>query len=238
MDSTRIRRWIQPVLPKRYQHHQVFDRDCLRPNIQSHIPFINIQFLTTNLSVLFEFFPLYRSDDVPGSEIYVAFCNRRPNNDPLHWILLVATPGSRTCTWYYVEGNPTQGYTLKIQANKRMDSFGIASKQYICRIDDKDIAKLRAAAQSVPMQRCQKWTVEVLRNLERRGLVPSGTTDRFAAQVEQPREVRPSGGGSSHSNSRSGGGSGASAGRSSAGSRSGGSVASSGRGSSSSGRRG
>ena len=172
------------------------------------------------------------------SDIYIAFCNRRPNNDPLHWILLVATPGSRTCTWYHVEGNPAQGYTLKIQANKRIDSFGIASKEYIGQIYEKDTAKLRAAAQSVPMQRCQKWTVEVLRNLERKGLVPRGIADRYAAQVEQPREVRPSGGATSQSSGRSGGGSGASAGRSSGGSRSGGSVASSGRGSSSSGRRG
>lgn len=61
------------------------------------------------------------------------------------------------------------------------------------RIVEKDIGKLRASAPSIPMQRCQRWTVEVLGSLERKGLVPVGTTNRFAAQVEPARAARTSG---------------------------------------------
>ena len=143
------------------------------------------------------------------SEIYVGFCHRRPTNDPLHWILIVRPQGSQRCTWYHVEGGATQGYSLKIQANKRMDSFGVASKQFIGRIDEKDIGKLRASAQSISMQRCQRWTVEVLGSLERKGLVPGGTTNRFAAQVEPAPAARTSG------SSKSGGKSDSKSGRSS-----------------------
>lgn len=149
------------------------------------------------------------------SEIYVAFCHRRPSGDPIHWILMARPEGSQRCTWYHVEGSPTQGYQLKIQANKRMDSFGIASKHFIGRIDDKNIGRLRAAAQSVPMQRCQLWTVQLLSGLETKGLVPAGTAYRFQAQVEPARDARASGSGRSRNSGMSSGGSSAMASRSS-----------------------
>ncbi|KAJ5265273.1 hypothetical protein N7524_006291 [Penicillium chrysogenum] len=67
--------------------------------------------------------------DTSSWDIYVAYGNRR-RNDTLHWILLLANPGSDRCTWYHVVGGPTQGrpYQPKIEANKRVNSFGIASK--------------------------------------------------------------------------------------------------------------
>jgi hypothetical protein len=106
-------------------------------------------------------------------DIYVAFSNRR-GNDPLHWILLLAHPGSDRCTWYHVTGGPTQGrpYVPKIEANKRTNSFGIATKQFISRIPAGEINKVKAATQAVPLQRCQRWTTEVLAKLEEKVWCP------------------------------------------------------------------
>lgn len=103
---------------------------------------------------------------------------------------MLLPPGNPYCTWYHVTGGPTQGlqYTLQIQANKRVDSFGIASKTRIGTIPATEVNKVKAAAQAVPLQRCQRWTVAVLGRLEQKGLVPPGTQDRFNAQVEPSRE--------------------------------------------------
>jgi hypothetical protein len=102
-------------------------------------------------------------------DIYVAFSNRR-GNDPLHWILLLAHPGSDRCTWYHVTGGPTQGrpYVPKIEANKRTNSFGIATKQFISRIPAGEINKVKAATQAVPLQRCSAGQQKYLPNSKRK----------------------------------------------------------------------
>jgi hypothetical protein len=99
-------------------------------------------------------------------DVYVAFGQRR-GTDPIHWILLVAPSGSDRYTWYHVTGGPTQGtgYTLMIQANKRVNSLGIASKELVGRIEEKDINKLKSSAQRVPLQRCQRWTCDLLEDI-------------------------------------------------------------------------
>lgn len=126
--------------------------------------------------------------DTSSWDIYVAYGNRR-RNDTLHWILLLANPGSDRCTWYHVVGGPTQGrpYQPKIEANKRVNSFGIASKVWISRIPASEINKVKATAQSVPLQRCQCWTTEVLAGLERKQLVPPGTSAYHRTQIEPSR---------------------------------------------------
>jgi hypothetical protein len=118
-------------------------------------------------------------------DLYVAFGQRR-GNDPLHWILLVAPKNSDRCTWYHVTGGPTQGagYSLMIQANKRINSLGIASKELIGSIQEKDINKLKSSAQRVPLQRCQRWTCDLLADLERKGLVRAGTTANYRGRIE------------------------------------------------------
>jgi hypothetical protein len=121
-------------------------------------------------------------------DAYVAFCQRR-GSDPLHWMLLLANPGSLHCTWYHVVGGPTKDrdYERKIQAGKRMDSFGISRKQYIGSIAASEINKVKSAVVAVPMQDCQRWIVEVLAVLERKRLVPSGTSVHYYNQMELSR---------------------------------------------------
>ncbi|CAI7672638.1 unnamed protein product [Penicillium discolor] len=106
--------------------------------------------------------------------VHVAFCQRR-GNAPLHWMLLLANPGSLRCTWYHVVGGPTQNrdYERKIQAGKRMDSFGISRTQYVGCIPASDIKK-----------DCQHWMVEVLAGLERKFLIPLGTSVDYHSQIE------------------------------------------------------
>lgn len=123
-------------------------------------------------------------------DIYVAFCQRR-GDDPLHWMLLLAYPDSLSCTWYHVVGGPTQNrdYERKIQAGKRMDSFGISRKQYVGHIAVSDINKVKSAVVAVPVQDSQRWTVEVLAGLERKCLIPLGTSVDYYNQME-PSHVR------------------------------------------------
>ncbi|KOS39002.1 hypothetical protein ACN38_g10178 [Penicillium nordicum] len=118
-------------------------------------------------------------------DVYVAFCQRR-GNDPLHWMLLLANSGSLHCTWYHVIGGPMQSrdYECKIQAGERVDSFGISKKQYVSRIAASDINKVKSAVVAVPAQDCQYWMVEVLAGLERKSLVPPGTSVHYHNQIE------------------------------------------------------
>lgn len=117
-------------------------------------------------------------------DLYVAFGNRR-GNDTVHWILLVVPRNSDRCTYYHVTGGPTRtGYTLQIQANKRVTSFGIASKELVGCIYEGDLNKLKASAQRMPLQRCQRWTCDLLSDLERKGLIRAGTAASFLARIE------------------------------------------------------
>ncbi|KGO78522.1 hypothetical protein PITC_067310 [Penicillium italicum] len=117
--------------------------------------------------------------------VYVAFCQRR-GTDPLHWMLLLANPGSMRCTWYHVVGGPTQNreYERKIQAGKRIDSFGISRMEYVGYISASDINKVKSAVVAVPMQNCQRWMVEVLAGLERKFLIPFGTSVHNHDRIE------------------------------------------------------
>jgi hypothetical protein len=93
---------------------------------------------------------------------------------------------SDRCTWYHVTGGPSQGldYTLTIQANKRVNSLGIESKELVGSIYEKYIDKLKSSAQSLPLQRCQRWTCELLSDLERKGLITAGTAASYRARIE------------------------------------------------------
>ncbi|KAJ5779484.1 hypothetical protein N7457_007204 [Penicillium paradoxum] len=131
------------------------------------------------------------NSEVDSLDLYVGFGQRRANWG-LHWILLLASPGSNSCTWYHVIGGPSkdQEYECKIQAGKRMDSFGISKKELICSIPESKIGKVKSAVKAVPLQPCQRWTVEALAKLEHKGLIPVGTSEKYRSQMEPSRIVR------------------------------------------------
>jgi hypothetical protein len=77
-----------------------------------------------------------------------------------------------------------------IQANKRVNSLGIASKELVGRIEEKDVNKLKSSAQRVPLKRCQRWTCDLLEDLERKGLITAGWTAHFRGRIEpSPHEA-------------------------------------------------
>ena len=131
-------------------------------------------------------------------DIYVGVGNRRNPNEALHWMLLVAPVGSDKCTYYHVTGGPTQGtpFKLEIQANKRLDSNGIDQKHKLSTVPDKELNKIKAAAQgaAIPQspKNCQNWVVDVLGKLEKKGLVPAGTEAQWAGKVEAVKAKSPS----------------------------------------------
>jgi hypothetical protein len=131
-------------------------------------------------------------------QMRLAICKRRTDAATVHWIIAVVPEGQLRCTYYHVIGGPTQGtsYAMKIEANKWIDSYGIEETHFITAIDGKDLNKLKAAAQRVPLQRCQTWCVGVLEELEKKGLVPPGTAQHWNNRVEPQALPRQSGSGS------------------------------------------
>ena len=110
-------------------------------------------------------------------DVLVCFAHARGDHFP-HWMLMLQTQGSRFGTWIHSTGGPTQNlpYTCTIQANKRVDSRGIESTELIGTIPAKDLNKVKAAAKRVQPQQCQMYVVSVVSELEKKGLLPQGTT--------------------------------------------------------------
>ena len=74
---------------------------------------------------------------------------------------------------------------MQIEANKRVNSNGIASSEHVGAIKKSDVNKLNASAQKVAPQFCQSWAVEVLGDLERKGLIVQGTKETWQAKMER-----------------------------------------------------
>ena len=119
-------------------------------------------------------------------QLEVAFGQRRHENHALHWIILVYKQGSSRGTYYHVTGGPTQNdaYKVEIQDNKRVDSNGISERHPVCEIKESDRNRLKSAAWRVEPRFCQRWVVEVFRDLEGRNLVPQGTTLEWYNRME------------------------------------------------------
>ncbi|KAM0501066.1 hypothetical protein ACHAP8_004793 [Fusarium lateritium] len=117
--------------------------------------------------------------------LYVAICKDRGTGGPRHWILVMAEEGSSQATWYHSTGGPTQGkpYTVEIE-NKRFNSHGIEKCHLIGEISPKDKNKIKSAAQRAPTLRCQRWVVNVLEDLEKRGIVAPGPASVWGAAIE------------------------------------------------------
>lgn len=79
-----------------------------------------------------------------------------------------------------------------IQANKRLDSYGISAKELVGTLKKSDVGKLKGSVDKTPEQYCQTWVVGVLEDLEGKGLVAEGTAAQYEARVEErPRRGPP-----------------------------------------------
>ena len=118
-------------------------------------------------------------------EVYVAYCKRRQSGAPVHWMILYYPEGeSQRCTWLHVVGGPTEGYELKVMPGKRQDSFGIERKEFLGIVKKSDEKKMIAQAKTIPMQRCQRWTVACVKKLESKGILPSHKGSQLESRVE------------------------------------------------------
>ncbi|UZP38703.1 hypothetical protein NXS19_006519 [Fusarium pseudograminearum] len=125
--------------------------------------------------------------------LYVAICkdrdtsHARDTGHARHWMLVMVEEGSSSqATWYHCTGGPTQGkpYSVVIE-QKPFDSKGIEKYHPIGEISSKN--KIKAAAQRIPGLFCQRWVVNVLGDLEKRGIVPEGTwSDWYVAMEVDP----------------------------------------------------
>ncbi|KAL8935694.1 MAG: hypothetical protein Q9211_004559, partial [Gyalolechia sp. 1 TL-2023] len=101
-------------------------------------------------------------------------------------MLMLQTRGAPVGTWIHSTGGPTLNapYICTIQANKRVNSRDIESTDFLGTISPKDFNKVKAAAKRVPPQQCQMYVVTVTSELEKKGLLPNGTTARLGQRVQ------------------------------------------------------
>ena len=123
--------------------------------------------------------------DTSSLDVYVAITHRRKNGTA-HWMLMLAHPGSDRCTWYHVVGGPSRNtaYKCKIQANKKLDSFGIDTRHWVSRVPASEINKVNSTVLSTPEQGCQQFVTEIFDGLERKVLVPAGTGLKWKSKIE------------------------------------------------------
>lgn len=124
-------------------------------------------------------------------EVSLCKCVQRDENAP-HWMLMLASEGSGKGTWYHSKGGPTQhkDYELAIEANKRVNSQGIASRELLGRISPADVNKVKAAAQRIRPQQCQTYVVSLIADLENRQLLPAGNAARLNDDVQMGKAAR------------------------------------------------
>ena len=118
-------------------------------------------------------------------EIHVCYGHEHLGEYP-HWLLSLQSPGASQCTWIHSTGGPSQGraYECSIQANKHIESAGIASSSIQGYISPRDVGKVIEAAEKVEPQQCQMYVIAVVAELEKTGLLPRGRTAFLKTQVQ------------------------------------------------------
>ncbi|KAF4998913.1 hypothetical protein FGRMN_2844 [Fusarium graminum] len=129
--------------------------------------------------------------------MWVAICKDQ-GRAARHWILMLSEGDSNRATWYHSTGGPTQGKPYQVSIDtKRLDSHGVEFHHRVCKISAKDKNKVKAAAYRAPAKSCQMWFVDVLGDLEKRGIVPEGTWEHWNGAME----IRPTSNGVSSTQS-------------------------------------
>ena len=118
-------------------------------------------------------------------QLWLAICKKRPDGGARHWILMLGEEDAANCTWYHSTGGPTQNKSYKVEIQtKRFQSLGVESHHFIGDIAAKDVKKVKASVQKQPAKFCQRWAVDVLGDLEKKGLVAGDTSATWAAAME------------------------------------------------------
>ena len=122
-------------------------------------------------------------------EVHVCYGHEHLGEYP-HWLLSLQPLGTSQCTWIHSTGGPSQGraYECSIQANKHIESAGIASSSIQGYISPKDVSKVIEAAKGIEPQQCQMYVIAIVAELEKTGLLPQGRTAFLKNQVQMSQK--------------------------------------------------
>ncbi|KAF9769793.1 hypothetical protein IL306_012755 [Fusarium sp. DS 682] len=117
--------------------------------------------------------------------LHLAISKDRDQGFPRHWVLILAEENATHGIFHHVTGGPIhdQPYQVVIEP-KRIESHGIEKSHFIAKIPEKDKNKIKAAVQRAPPLFCQKWVLNVLEDLENRGVIPEGTLAQWNDAME------------------------------------------------------
>lgn len=124
-------------------------------------------------------------------EIHVCFGPEGQTEYP-HWLLSLQSCGVTECTWIHSTGGPSQGreYECSIQANKPVESHGIASSSLQGYVSPQEVNEVISIAKCIEPQQCQMYVVAVIAELEKNGLLPEGRTAFLKDQVQMSQRSR------------------------------------------------
>lgn len=126
-----------------------------------------------------------KNDDMAPLQLLLAICNPQPGEGTGHWILMLAEDRIRDVMWYHSTGGPAQGRPYKVEIEfKKYD--GCDANAYHCLgvIPDECREEVEASAQKVDGKFSQKWVIDVLDDLEKKGLIAASTADRWIPAME------------------------------------------------------
>lgn len=104
-------------------------------------------------------------------EIWWLTCKQKSPNHPIHWMIMLLRPGEKRGIWLHCTG--TDGnYMMKIERNKRFDSWSLEWKTFICTVSSSMLCTIERHARSIPPQSCQRWATYLIQRLELAGLAP------------------------------------------------------------------
>lgn len=81
-------------------------------------------------------------------------------------------------------------YNYKIHSEKRTNSFGIASTNFMGIIDVSDKKKVIDASKAIDPQHCQLYMVALVAKLESKGLVEFGATKILKPKIQMSEAAK------------------------------------------------
>ncbi|KAM0562937.1 hypothetical protein ACHAPJ_001778 [Fusarium lateritium] len=118
-------------------------------------------------------------------QLTIGVCTPIMEDNPSHWILMLAERGAEYATWYHVIGGPSLASPWKVDISEgRLNSWTVNNRYYVAEILAKHRRKVKASAKKVPGRFCQGWVVDVIGNLEKDLVVPVGTQNDIAKLME------------------------------------------------------
>ncbi|KAJ5665777.1 uncharacterized protein N7477_008225 [Penicillium maclennaniae] len=119
--------------------------------------------------------------------LYVGFCKENTESDVsgTHWLLILDPLGRSNGTWWHTLPTHDNDYELRKENTKNLDHSSIVLKQWVADIPVCELGHVQyMMMHDVPMQHSQRWVVAVLVALERKFLVPPGTSSQFMKQIQ------------------------------------------------------